>query len=373
MCCFFRYYFVTLRCKTQNTMASVTIREKECKDGRISLYLDIYSKGMRRYEFLDLHIVPEHNDADRAENRRNRQLADVIRAKRLLEVQNNTYGFATSYDRALLLPTFAKFMEGRNTSVYRAVLHHLEDRCAKAMQVSQITERWVREFIDDLSVRCSQSTISQYITALKVFWAWAQKRNIVQGNPFDDIEVKRDDKEREYLTLDELRRLIDTPCAHPVRDAFLFSCLTGLRISDIERLRWGDVEEDGERRRIRFVQKKTKRHTYVELNAQTSELMGSRRKPNDVVFFVGGKVPNITLNRNIGKWCAEAGIAKHITFHCARHTFATMLLTLDNSIYVVSKLLGHSSVATTQIYAKIVDKKRQEAVDSIPQLLSNAQ
>ena len=121
--------------------------------------------------------------------------------------------------------------------------------------------------------------------------------------------------------------------------------------------------------RLRFTQKKTRRVTYVELNAQASALMGERRKPTDAVFFVGGVKSRKTLNNRLRKWCEAADIHKHITFHCARHTFATMLLTLDNSIYVVSKLLGHSSVATTQIYAKIVDKKRQEAVDSIPQLL----
>lgn len=350
-------------------MAKVTIRERACKDGRTSLYLDIYNRGVRRYEFLDIHIVPERNDADKAQNRRNRQLAEVVRAKRLVEVQNNAYGFATSYEKALLVPTFRKFAEGRNTSIYSAVATQLQGRCAKTMRVAQINERWVREFIVDLRSRCADSTTVEYISAMKVFWRWAKKRNIVDGDPFENIELPRQESEREYLMLDELKRLIDTPYEHPVCAPFLFSCFTGLRISDIERLRWCDVEEDGERRRLRFTQKKTRRATYVELNNQASALMGERRKPTDAVFFVGGVKSNQTLNNHLRKWCKAAGIHKHITFHCARHTFATMLLTLDNSIYVVSKLLGHSSVATTQVYAKIIDKKRQEAVDSIPQLL----
>lgn len=350
-------------------MAKVTIRERACKDGRTSLYLDIYNRGVRRYEFLDIHIVPERNDADKAQNRRNRQLAEVVRAKRLVEVQNNAYGFATTYEKALLVPTFQKFAEGRNTSIYSAVATHLQERCAKTMRVAQINERWVREFIVDLRSRCAESTTVEYISAMKVFWRWAKKRNIVDGDPFENIELPRQESEREYLTLDELKRLIDTPYEHPVCAPFLFSCFTGLRISDIERLRWCDVEEDGERRRLRFTQKKTRRVTYVELNAQASALMGARRKPNEPVFLLKDAGANNTLNRHIQWWCEAAGIHKHITFHCARHTFATMLLTLDNSIYVVSKLLGHSSVATTQVYAKVVDKKRQEAVDSIPQLL----
>ena len=72
--------------------------------------------------------------------------------------------------------------------------------------------------------------------------------------------------------------------------------------------------------------------------------------------------------RNVVKWTKDAGIAKHVTFHVARHTYATMLLTYGADIYTVSSLLGHKSVATTQIYAKIVDEKKRKAVDMIPAL-----
>jgi site-specific recombinase XerD len=106
----------------------------------------------------------------------------------------------------------------------------------------------------------------------------------------------------------------------------------------------------------------------MDLNSQAIELMGEPKSDEMLVFNCGAPA-TWYMNSQLKEWVKSAGIKKHITFHCARHTFATMLLTLDTDIYVVSKLLGHTDVSTTQIYAKIVDKKKQQAVDNIPQLL----
>lgn len=346
-------------------MATIKLREKPLQDGRLSLYLDIYEDGQRRYEFLKLYILPETNEKIKAQNRDTRKLAEVVRGKRLVEAQNTAFGFAQRRDKVLFIQSFEKFRKGRNSTLYDAISAHLREHCSADMKVAQVNERWLNGYIDYLDDRgASPNSIAKYIGALRVFWGWANRKGIVSGNPFDNIRVESQDSTREYLTIEELRRLIETPTKYKVRNPFLFSCFTGLRWSDVSALRWGDVEEYGERTRIRFRQKKTGAQEYMDLNNQAVALMGERGADDALIFDISTKG-----NDKIDKWIKAAGIKKHITFHCARHTFATMLLTLDTDIYTVSKLLGHTDISTTQIYAKIVDKKKQEAVDRIPQML----
>lgn len=351
-------------------MATITLREKPLKDGRISLYLDIYEDGQRRYEFLKLYLYPETNDKIRAENRYTRKFADTIRGKRLVEAQNTAFGFAQKRDKVLLLPAFDKFRKGRNSNIYSVLATHLASMCSADMKVSQINERWVANFVRYLRGRkISENSIAEYIALFRVFWGWSVKKGVVSGNPFENLSLNTRQAMREYLTMDELQRLIQTPTKFRVREPFLFSCFTGLRWSDVSQLKWGDVEQSKGRTRIIFRQQKTSSQEYMDINAQAVALMGEREEPQSLIFNCGLSASTSNVNRQLRLWALEAGITKHLSFHCARHTFATMLLTLGTDLYTVSKLLGHTNIATTQIYAKIVDKKKQEAVDKIPQLL----
>lgn len=367
ICCYFRYFFVTLFRKTYDTMATITLREKPLQDGRRSLYLDIYEDGQRRYEFLKLYLLPETNNSARAKNKETRTLAEVVRGKRLFEAHNTAFGFANKRDKALLLPTFEKFYKGRNSKIYNAIHAHLRELCKADTKVVHINERWVAHYLLYLQKRgVADNSAAQYIAMFRVFWRWCVTKGIASGNPFASAKTNRQQAVREYLTLDELRALIHTPYNHSVREVFLFSCFTGLRWSDVNALKWGDVEQYGERTRIRFRQQKTSEYTIMDIHPQAVALMGERKDDETKVFHCCA-LPNATAQ--LRRWVASAGISKHITFHCARHTFATMMLTLGADLYVVSKLLGHSDISTTQIYAKIVDKRKQEAIDLIPQLL----
>jgi len=150
-----------------------------------------------------------------------------------------------------------------------------------------------------------------------------------------------------------------------VRRAFLFSCLTGLRRSDIERLTWGDVQQQGDFVRIVFRQKKTRGQEYLDITPQAVAYMGERQAEDVRVF----PLPDVKYaNAHVKTWAQAAGIEKHITFHCARHTFAVLMLDIGTDIYTVSKLLGHREISTTQIYAKVLDKNKQAAVLKIPQI-----
>lgn len=151
-----------------------------------------------------------------------------------------------------------------------------------------------------------------------------------------------------------------------IKNAFLFSCLTGLRWSDINKMIWSEVRDEDTGSRIIFRQKKTDGLEYLYISEQARELLGSREHESDRVFT--GLKYGAHFNAEILRWCMRAGITKHITFHSARHTNAVLLLENGADIYTVSKRLGHKELRTTEIYAKIIDTKMKEAANIIPEL-----
>lgn len=145
--------------------------------------------------------------------------------------------------------------------------------------------------------------------------------------------------------------------------------MSGLRWSDINTLVWSEVRDEGEFCKINFRQEKTDGVEYLYISKQARELLGERSDLQDRVFR--GLKYGMTYNTEIVRWCNRAGVAKHITFHSARHTNAVLLLENGADIYTVSKRLGHREIRTTAIYAKIVDNKMKEAAEMIPELKIN--
>ena len=159
-------------------------------------------------------------------------------------------------------------------------------------------------------------------------------------------------------------QLAATPCDSEIlKRAALFSALTGLRHSDIKQLKWRDIVKDKEHYQLHFTQQKTKGVEYMPISDQAFSLCGERDDADRLVFE-GLQDPS-WINRPVKKWVEASGITKHITFHCFRHTYATLQLTNGTDIYTVSKMLGHKKVTTTQIYAKIVDEKKEKAANAI--------
>lgn len=211
----------------------------------------------------------------------------------------------------------------------------------------------------------TRNTASTYFSIFKA----ALKQAFVDGYLTVDIAAKSkniyyEDAQREYLTLEELNTLASTPCDSPVlKRAALFFALTGLRHSDIKKLKWKDVVKDQEHYRILFTQQKTKGVEYMPISDQAYQLCGERGDSSRIIFE-GLQDPS-WINRPVARWIKAAGITKHITFHCFRHTYATLQLTSGTDIYTVSKMLGHKKVTTTQIYAKIVGEKKEAAANAI--------
>lgn len=179
----------------------------------------------------------------------------------------------------------------------------------------------------------------------------------VKGIP--EIKVKR-----ETLTLEEAKMLATTPCENEVlKRAFFFAVLTGIRLCDIHELTWGEIVETASGKRVDFTQRKTHIVDYLPISEQAFSLCGEPQEPERHVFE--GLTGSSWISRPLKKWMKAAGITKHITFHCSRHTFATLQLENDTNIYTVMSMLGHTNVKTTQIYAHIVDKSKRNAADVI--------
>lgn len=361
----------------------VRLRRRANKSGRVSLYLDIYVDGRRSYEFLKLYLVPERTRADRERNREVMRLAEDVRAKRLVEVREGRYGFRSRKgERVGLVAYMEGLCEGmdpgsRGTGEsWRSCLYFVRAYVGRCdVKLSAVTRGWVEGFVRWLGEQrgrrgrgMSDSTRWLYMTKLRAALHRAMRDELIDRDPTAGVEgFRRVEAERAYLTVEELRRLAGTPTGYAAtRRAFLFSCLTGLRYSDVVGLKWGDVGRQGEFVRIVFRQQKTGGRLYQDISPEAAELMGARGGAEERVF---GDMPSrSTVIKQLERWVRSAGIGKHVTFHSGRHTFAVMMLEVGADLYTVSKLLGHADLATTQIYAKVLDKTRQAAVRRIPRL-----
>lgn len=382
--------------KEKRIKEPIKLRQKKIADGNVSLYLDIYRNGKRTYEFLKLYLIPERTKEDKEKNRQTLQLANAVKAQRIVELQNGEFGFKAEFATDTLFFDYYRAMcqkrlgaESRsNWGNWFSCLHHLK-RYEKNERITfaEITPEWVegfRKYLDDdarawehdkrkrnKEKPLARNSKLSYFNKLRACLNQAFEDRIMPINPCRGVEnFKAEEGTRMYLTIDEVRKIAQTDCEYPrIKDAFLFSCLTGLRRSDIERLRWGDVFQQGDYTRIIFRQKKTKGQEYLDITDQAAALIGKRGDPADLVFE-DIHSPTCT-NRAVQEWVLRAGINKKITFHCGRHTFATMMLDIGTDIYTVSKLLGHKELSTTQIYAKVMDKNKQAAVSKIPDVLGD--
>jgi len=177
----------------------------------------------------------------------------------------------------------------------------------------------------------------------------------VKGIP--ELKVKR-----ETLTLEEAELLAQTPCENEVlKRAFFFAILTGIRLCDIHELTWGEIQKTSTGWRVDFTQRKTHVVDYLPINEQAYSLCGEPGEHDQQIF--AGLTGSSWISRPLKKWIAASGIKKHITFHCSRHTFATLQLENGTDRFVIKGMLGHTNVKTTQIYAHIVDKSKRNAAE----------
>lgn len=215
----------------------------------------------------------------------------------------------------------------------------------------------------------SQNTAATYFAIFKA----AVHQAFIDGYLDVDIAAKvkgiqEEESRREHLTVEELNILAATPCDYTMlKRAALFSALTGLRHCDIMKMKWCELSREGEHYRLNFKQKKTGGVEYMPIPDQAYLICGEPRDPDQLVFE-GLQAPS-WINKPLKRWVADAGIKKNITFHCFRHSYATNQLSEGTDLFTVSKMLGHTNIKTTQIYAKVVDSKKEQAADAIKLIL----
>lgn len=375
--------------KVENSKEPVKIRTKELQGGKLSLYLDIYENGKRYRENLKLYLLPETTKEAKAKNKQTLLIANTIKAERLIELQNNRFSFEKKKNTKVHLIDFFKELREeyrvRKSANYfytsKSVIMHLENFLNKRdILITNVDKKFVLKFIRHLEVTptyrgapLNQESIYTYYMHFCIGLNKAVKRELIDKNPCylvsNDDKPKRGESKRQYLTLDEVKKMAETECKYPlVKKLFMLSCFTGLRYSDIISLCWKNIKviENGVCQ-IETIQKKTKQAITIPLSENAMQWLPNRNGAEDEkVLF---KMPDRSVSYDfLHRWAKEAGIKKNVTFHVARHTYATLLLYYGADLYTVSKLLGHKNVKTTQIYAKVMDDTKRKAVSLIPQI-----
>ena len=270
------------------------IRYKALSDGSQSVYLDIYRDGKRRYEFLKLYLIPETSTAAKAQNKATLAAVNTIKSQRIIELTNGVAGLKNTSQRSkmLLLDWMQTYKDSQEKKGVRGsgklignTVNVLRSFNAKAA-MRDIDRNFCLALIDYMrntyvsanGKRLSQFTCVSYFGCLRGALNAAVREDIIGENPINklntDEKIKMPESKREFLTIDEVKTLIDTPCRREdVKSAFLFSCYCGLRISDVLALKWKNVDCTGEQWHIGIVMQKTRQPLYLPLSMQARKWM----------------------------------------------------------------------------------------------------
>lgn len=345
-----------------------------------SLYLDFYppirdpfTMRMTRRESLGIYIYAKpKNEMEREFNQEMIMKGEVIRGLRVQSLINEEFGFLDKNKKKADFLSYFKMKAQKKDQKWMKVYLHFNKFVNGKCSFGDVTVELCNKFRDYLlnahhlkrkNQKISQNSAAGYFSTFRALLKIAYKEKFFRENLNDFLEsIDTTDVKIEYLTLEEVKKLVETPCKIPIlKDASLFSCLTGLRISDILNLEWKNIvpaSEGGYCLRLRT--EKTETETTLPISDEALKLCGERSEGK---VFKGLK--RFMVFQPLKNWVEDAGITKHITFHCFRHTYATLQIALGTDIYTVSKMLTHKNVSTTQIYADLVNAKKRESANKI--------
>jgi integrase/recombinase XerD len=233
----------------------------------------------------------------------------------------------------------------------------------KYLSPQQIDQVRIKGYRDYLINRYNGETPNSVFARFKKILNAATDEGLFTKNPAEKITCKVPDGiPKEILTADEILKLASTECGNPeIKRAFLLSLNTGLRFVDIVDLKFKHITNG----LIKKPQQKTGREVVIDLNSGAVKLIGDLGQPEDPVFNLPSFNACLKVLKN---WAKRAGINKNITWHSARHSFATILLMNKTDIKTVGSLLGHSKIEHTQKYTHIVDQLKARAVNTLPEI-----
>jgi len=388
---------------------TVTLRFRRLDTGKESLYLDFYppitdietGKPSRR-EYLGMLVIPLKNrqgELLKDKNEKNRYSQTDMETIRIAEMicnnrQNelNKANIYTDAEAEILkakerskgdfIKYFKQLADDKNESnrcSWISVFKHLVAYTQKTdnrdfIRFCDVTLQWCEGFKDYLlktkrigsdKMQLSTNTAAMYLIKFKIALKSAFRYGYLPKNINADLKsIKEVETQRDFLTLDELKKLVVTPCTNDVlKRSALFSALTGLRHSDIIKTKWSEINDSDGKFTLRYKIKKTLMYHELPIGEEAMQFCGKRQEPETLVFE--GLKYSAYENKALAQWIGLAGITRNITFHCFRHTFATLQLASDTQITTIQKMLGHKKIETTMVYAKTLEEAKREAANKI--------
>ena len=364
-----------LECKT------VTLRTRPLKNGMLSYYLDYYP-GYRdqetmktiRHEGLNIYIYANpKNERERNFNATMSEKAEAIRCRRFESIVNDRYDF---FDRHKLKADFLEYYRKqlrKHDQKWEFVYHHFYNFVHGKCTFEEIDIDLCNKFREYLlnakqlrrDDRISKNSASGYWSTFRGLLKILYRNRLIKTNINDFLDkIETEDTPKEYLSVEELYKLAETPCKKPIlKTAALFSCLTSLRISDILSLQWHEIVDFAAGGKcVHTITQKTKTEDIIPVSDEALQLIGYSPEKTGLVFK---GLKRSWTQQPMKEWIREAGITKNITFHSYRRTYATLQGAAGTDIRTIQSNMAHKSITTTQRYMKVVDSNKREASNRI--------
>jgi integrase/recombinase XerD len=357
----------------------VKLRKVKNADGSTSLMLDIWHNGKRQREFLThLKLFKAINKIDRDGNQERLKLAEQIRNKREQQLQADEYEITPDFKKGIdFLKYFESYLSKYNKKDKRVIVscYHKFETFMKEEQIKELTTKKVNELVitdfkEYLENSLNGESPSNYFKKFKKVLRNGVKEKVftsdvaaLLASKDKTLSVKRNEGiQKDILTFDEIQVMAKTQAGNDdVKRAFLFCCLTGLRFCDVKVITWKNIQNGV----LKFTQQKTGIKVSINLNQSALSLLGKKGLQSETIF-------NLPSHNGCSKvlrtWTKRAEIDKHITWHCARHSFATGIIFFGSDVKTASTLLGHSSLTYTDRYVREVEKLKENAVERLPEI-----